>query len=458
MLKSKAKPKRAEEDDDSFSDGQSYSSDGQSGYSYNDSQAGEFTIDGTVSSGSCSLDSFGEMLLRLEDNDESLSSLAINCKLTNAKRAKYVAQFLPDNTHLKKLRLTCGNKTSHRETFRKVISGLKDKSSVECIEIQDAVLNRESSNWLIPLFSRSRTLNQISFINCIFVGSGLSMILIALQHNRHLRHMNFYSCDWDEHNAETIAASLPFLNLHSLSLVDINIAGDAWPFLFEKIECLRNLIVLDLSQNKVDDGFIGCLAKSLTIQKSVSTLTLSSCGLDDQCAKELAKGLRKYSPLTKLNLSRNDQLSDKGVVYLKDLIKFNQSISELKVDGCSLSNRSLNAIESGLRYNNSFLKSFFSETTSQAIFGVVDSIENINIGESTRTIVEAVSFGSASSPSREEQDDDRRSRIKQMQRGQRSPRRPVDPGGRTPTASGKGNSPNNIAKSTRSLGTRKVLL
>jgi len=74
------------------------------------------------------------------------------------------------------------------------------------------------------------------------------------------------------------------------------------------------------------------------------------------------------------------------------------------------------------------------------------------------TVVEAVSFGSASSPSKEEQDDDRRSRIKRMQRGQRSPRRPVDPGGRTPTASGKGNSPNNIAKSTRSLGTRKVLL
>jgi Ran GTPase-activating protein (RanGAP) involved in mRNA processing and transport len=445
------------DDDDSFS-GQSYSSASQSGYSFNDSQAGESTMDGTVSSGSCSLDSFGEMLLRLEDNDESLSTLAIDCTLTSAARAKYVAQFLPGNTHLKKLRLTCGNKTSHRSTFRKVISGLKDKSSVEYIEIQDAVLNRDSSTWLIPLFSRSKSLNQISMVNCIFVGSGLSILLVALQHNKHLRHLNFHSCDWDEHNSETIAASLPFLNLHSLSLVDINIDVDAWPYLFENIERLKNLIVLDLSRNKVDDDFIRLLAKSLTIQKSVSTLALSSCGLDDQCAKELAKGLRKYSPLTKLDLSRNVQLSDKGVVYLKDLIKFNQSISELKVDGCGLNNRSLNSIESGLRYNNSFLKSFFSESTSQAIFGVVDSIEKIDIGESTRTIVEAVSFGSGSSPSKEERDDSTKSRIKRIQRGQKSLRRPGDSGGKVPPTPGKGNSAKEIAKFTRSPETRKVLL
>ena len=443
-------------DDDSFSD-QSYSSAGQSGYSYNDSQAGESNMDGTVSSGSCSLDSFGEMLLRLEDNDESLSSLAVDCKLTSANRAKYVAQFLPENTHLKKLRLTCGNKVSHRNTFCKIISGLKDKSAVECIEIQDAVLNRESSTWLISFFSRSRTLNQISMINCIFVGAGLPILLVAMQHNRHLRHLNFHGCDWDEHNSETIAASLPFLNLHSLSLVDINIDLDAWPYLFENIERLKNLIVLDLSRNKVDGEFIRLLAKSLTIQKSVSTLTLSSCGIDDHGAKELAKGLRKYSPLTKLVLSRNVELSDKGVVYLKDLIKFNQSISELKVDGCGLNNRSLNSIESGLRYNNSFLKSFFSESTSQAIFGVVDSIENIDIGESTRTIVEAVSFGSGSSPAKEEGEDSRRSRIKRMQRGQRSMRRPADPGGRVSSSEGK-KSPYELANSTRSRDTRKVLL
>lgn len=445
-------------DEDDSCSGNSYSSASQSGYSFNDSQAGESTMGGTVSSGSCSLDSFGEMLLRLDDNDESLSALAIDCKLTSANRAKYVAQFLPANTHLKKLRLTCGNNASHRNTFRKVISGLKDKSSVEFIEIQDAVLNRESSTWLIPLFSRSKSLNQISMINCIFVGSGLSILLVALQHNKHLRHLNFHACDWDEHNSETLAASLPFCNLHSLSLVDINIDVDAWPYLFENIERMKNLIVLDLSRNKVDEDFIRLLSKALTTQKSVSSLTLSSCGLDDQCAKELAKGLRKYTPLTKLDLSRNVQLSDKGVVYLKDLIKFNQSISEVKVDGCGLNNRSLNAIESGLRYNNSFLKSFFSESTSQAIFGVVDSIEKIDIGESTRTIVEAVSFGSGSSPSKEDRDDGKRSRIKQMQLGQKSGRRPIDSSGRVPPAKGNRKSPNETAKSTRSPETRKVLL
>ena len=82
------------------------------------------------------------------------------------------------------------------------------------------------------------------------------------------------------------------------------------------------------------------------------------------------------------------------MVYLKDLLKFNTSVKKLKVDGCGLNKKSVDAIESGLRYNNSFLKSFFSETTSKTIFGVVDSIEQIDINETTKSLVEAVSFDS----------------------------------------------------------------
>ena len=80
-------------------------------------------------------------------------------------------------------------------------------------------------------------------------------------------------------------------------------------------------------------------------------------------------------------------------------LKFNTSIKKLMVDGCGLNKKSIDAIESGLRYNNSFLKSFFSETTSKTIFGVVDSIEQIDIEETTKSLVAAVSFDSDRSPS-----------------------------------------------------------
>ena len=214
-----------------------------------------------------------------------------------------------------------------------------------------------------------------------------------MQHNRHIRHLSFHSCVWEDHNAEIVASALPFLNLHSLSLCDIKIHVDSWPYLFKNIKRSKELLLLDLSRNKLDESIISQLTKTMILQKNISTLVLTSCGIDDHCNKELANGLRKYSPLSTIDLSKNREMTDKGIVYLKDLLKFNTSITELKVNGCGLSGRSLDAIESSLRYNNSVFKGFLSESASQTIFGVVDMIEEINIGA-------ALSFGYGESTSR----------------------------------------------------------
>jgi hypothetical protein len=249
---------------------------------------------------------------------------------------------------------------------------------------------------MVQSLASSKSLTHISMTKCRFLGSGLGILFVSLQHNKHIRHLTFHSCDWEEHNTEIVASSLPLLKLLSLSLVGINIALDSWPFLLNNIKRSKELILLDLSRNKMDDSIISSLTKTLTLQESISTLVLSSCGLDDKCIKELAKGLRKHSPLSSLDVSNNNQISGKGVIYFKDLMKFNTSITELKVNGCGLDGRSLDVIESSLRYNNSVLKTFLSEDASKAIFGVVDMIEHFDIGQSTRNIVEAVSFGSDS--------------------------------------------------------------
>ena len=52
------------------------------------------------------------------------------------------------------------------------------------------------------------------------------------------------------------------------------------------------------------------------VQQKILTLVLSSCGLDDTCTKELAKGLRGYSPLTSLDLSKNYWMSSKFVIII----------------------------------------------------------------------------------------------------------------------------------------------
>lgn len=370
-----------------------------------------------------SLDTVGRVLHRLEENDSSLVDLDIDCKAFDAEDAKNISLILPDNTRLTRLRVYCGtngriNSSSvsdnaanakHAGICRRVLTGLKGNSSIEHVEIHDMTLDRDTATWMAPsVLSNGKSLTRLTLTNCRFVGSGLAILFIAMQHNRHIRHLSFHSCVWEDHNAEIVASALPFLNLHSLSLCDIKIHVDSWPYLFKNIKRSKELLLLDLSRNKLDESIISQLSKTMILQKNISTLVLTSCGIDDQCNKELANGLRKYSPLSTIDLSKNREMTDKGIVYLKDLLKFNTSITELKVDGCGLSGRSLDAIESSLRYNNSVFKGFLSESASQTIFGVVDMIEEINIGaalsfgygESTSCRKDTSTFGSPPEPRR----------------------------------------------------------
>ena len=79
-----------------------------------------------------------------------------------------------------------------------------------------------------------------------------------------------------------------------------------------------------------------------------------------------------------MDLSQND-ISDQGAFALKKLLGKNSSIKELRVDGCQISQKRLKAIEDGLRYNNSILKSFgFSATTSLAILHTGVAIEEMS--------------------------------------------------------------------------------
>lgn len=362
------------------------------------------TQDGSSSSGSCSLDdSIGRMLRRLEKDDSSLVDIDVDCKLMDADAARCMSLVLQENTHLKRLRLDCGNDSSRLDVIRRIVSGLKGNSSVSGIEIHDLTMDRDTSSWMAHSLATSKSLKHLSMTKCRFLGSGLGVLFVAMQPNKRIRHLAFRCCDWDEHNTDIVATSLPLLNLLSLSLVGINIAVDSWPYLLQNIKLSKELILLDLSWNNIDDAIISLLTKTMMVQQKISTLVLSSCGLDDTCTKELTKGLRKYSTLTSLDLSKNNKMSSKGVVYLQDLMKFNSFITELKVNDCGLNDSSLNEIENSLRYNNSVLKSFLSEAASQAIFEMVDTIGKFDIGESTRNIVEAVSFGSGSETSHSEE-------------------------------------------------------
>ena len=125
----------------------------------------------------------------------------------------------------------------------------------------------------------------------------------------------------------------------------------------------------------LDSSVILSLAKALTVQNTTSSQSLSSCGLDNGKLNKLVSSLLPYAILSTLDISNNTDMSDRVGVYLIDLIKSNTSIVSLKVDGCNLRTRTMDAIEGRLRYNNSFLRNFFNETTSRGIFDFVDVVK-----------------------------------------------------------------------------------
>ena len=119
----------------------------------------------------------------------------------------------------------------------------------------------------------------------------------------------------------------------------------------------------------------GVADATLASHGSISSLGLSRCGLNDRTARALASGLAGIAAMKTIDLSRNDDMTDAVVVYLNKLLSLNKSITELNAHGCGFGGRSMGAIKDKLRYNNSFVKAFFSEATSRVIFRVVDVIQ-----------------------------------------------------------------------------------
>ncbi|KAL7441334.1 hypothetical protein ACHAXH_005792 [Discostella pseudostelligera] len=356
--------------------------------------------------------------IQLEENDESLVEITLDCRAMEEELASEIFVHLRSNTHLKLLRLKCaatrnGNSNDDRQqkALCKIVSALKFNDSIERLEINGAItINREVASSLAPALAYNPSMQVIRMNKVKFVGASLSILFVAMQHMKQIRQLSFHHCDWEEHNAETIASSLPYLNLHSLALVGMNIASEAWPYLFQNILQSKNLVQLDLSRNHLEEDNLRALIKSITTSRNpIKTLFLSACGLTYPCAKELSMGLREYNSLTSLDISHNPNLTDKSAIYFKDLIKCNRSITKFVCHDCNMSQYSVNAIDSGLRYNNSILKSFLSETATMAIFEVVDIIGKFDM-------LEAVpSFGGANfAPLIEEKKEESASRPKKQ--------------------------------------------
>eukprot|EP00986_Skeletonema_menzelii_P005731 scaffold2120_cov137-Skeletonema_menzelii.AAC.2 len=351
-----------------------------------------------------SVGSYNTLLEQMENDDTTIREVVIDATSMDKETAEDMAQQLRKCTSISTIRLSC-RRLEHKEgrtrkhhVLTTLLSGITENTSIESIEIEDTDISHPLAHSLSQMCARKQCLKNIAMIQCQFIGSGLAILFLGMQHSQSIRNVIFQSCDLgnthnnggggsttaqqpSSYNVEIIASALPLMNLTSLSLVDVNFpTEECLHYLIENIEYAKELKLLDLSQNKLDVRSVVQLSKSMNRQNQISRLLLSSCSLDNVCMKELAVGLRGYDPLTNLDISRNRHVGDRTAVLVKDLLKGNSKITKLNVKGCSFSEVSLDALEAALRYNNSFLKTFVSVSTGQQIFDVVDALANLGVG------------------------------------------------------------------------------
>ena len=319
-----------------------------------------------------------KLCYRLSVNDATLKELDLEIDTVQNRTAKDIADAFPSNTRLQRLCLTCGSdKHKGKRNLRSLAFGLRDNSSITEVDLLEVELDRDSASWLGTALSHN-SVRKISLKSCKFKDAGLAILFLGMQHNK-FEEIHLSQIDLAGSSSEIVSASLPFLNLKAISLIDANLSINDLSFLCDNIKKTPSLKSIDVSHNKLEkEGivFLGDIFRRK--EQQISTLILSSCSLDDCCVSELTKSLLHSLTVARVDLSQND-ISDQGAFALKKLLGKNSSIKELRVDGCQISQKRLKAIEDGLRYNNSILKSFgFSATTSLAILHTGDAIEEMS--------------------------------------------------------------------------------
>lgn len=256
--------------------------------------------------------------------------------------------------------------------------GWPQSTSIKHVCIQNTTLDREVASVLgTALAGSAGPLQILTLQNCALVGSGPAVLFVGLQHNPRLQSLVVQACDLRGGPSDLVAATLPRMKLKSLALIDTNLGMEDLEFLCDNVEGSSELVLLNLSHNRLRKRGTKRLVSMLkSPQQRLQKIVLVSCGLDDFCISRVAQGLAEGNTLSSLNLSHN-AFGDAGAKRLKHMLEKNREVKELLVDGCHISKKLVKGISDGLRYNNSFLKSIFSETTSMAIFDSVDFIEKL---------------------------------------------------------------------------------
>ena len=320
-----------------------------------------------------------KLCYRLASNDHRLTEIDVDCSTLSREMAKKMAGLLPQNNVIERIRLMAPSNKTSMANFRHLVRGIAKNASVTDLQIRNTLLTREAAGHLSRALATNTSLQKLCLRSCQFGDSAIPVLFLGMQHNNRIHELYILQCDLSEPcNADVVSASVPLLELKSLCLIDTKLTMAGLRFLVDNINRTPSLTQLNLSLNRKIGmpSAIHLLGDMLESTKMINltSVSLSSCALDPYCVRELAKSLEGNATVTSIYLSDN-RFGDDGAKYLRKLLERNQNIKELIVKGCDISKPRKKAIDDGLKYNNSLLKSVFSKETSLSIFDGVDMME-----------------------------------------------------------------------------------
>lgn len=145
--------------------------------------------------------------------------------------------------------------------------------------------------------------------------------------------------------------------LERLSLWDNNIGDDGVRLLVEKLLYKNGIIKrLNLNHTGVTDTGAECLAQMLETNQTLTELCLNENEISDRGVQRLANVIKtNNTTIELLRLSANKRLTDESVNALIQMIEHNQSLRELGVSDCRLSETSKKKLEKAQKLRKNFV-------------------------------------------------------------------------------------------------------
>ena len=194
--------------------------------------------------------------------------------------------------------------------------------------------------------------NTLSPMDCLVVGYFLSCVCLTTS-------TEFY-VDLDLHSLDEYRVSFLVKELSKCS------------------SSVKSLLTMDLRGGKFSNGVVAHIAMILRHSKCLKTLNISYCGIDDQGVKSLASAIEMNGSLEELNLSGNDAVTGIGHMALGESLKRNKTLKTLNISSCGIDDQGMKSLASALEMNGSLEE--LNLTGNDAVAG----IGHMALGESLK--------------------------------------------------------------------------